>query len=1180
MEKSGNWVCPTSGHFVKPLYNQEAMSLSCPRAIPRARLVLSFAFSALFLVATSSFAADTPAIRAQAAKQNNLGVALMNQQLTQKAIDQFGVAYQTDPTMVTALLNQGIGYLYLNKMPEAQKAFDEAAEKDPKNPAVWYCLGLADHGQGKSAEAVERFQKVVELVPDNADAHYFLASSYLELKEFDKAIVEYQKALAINPLHTSSEFGLARALQRSGNPQEAKVHFQRFEHLSRDKISAPITHTYGEEGRLAKASDVFLPGPRVGTMIPITFASSPIGNAPKDNQKVGGGACFLDVDGDGVADLILLSSGEQAIHVYRNNGGSFTSLEPKDTGLVATGEALACAVGDYDNDGLPDLAIAFTDRVMLFKNEGQGRFTDVTKASGIEPRNQPAALTFVDYDHDGDLDLFVTGKTLSGADGKAGPGPNVLWRNNGNKTFTEWTEQTGLFGSGETTAAVLSDINSDRAVDLVVAGSGSAPIVYINPREGKFKATPMFDETGLAPTVGIYVLDFNKDGWMDIAVTHAGAPGISLWRSVVGKRFERVPLPLKDAQRAWGITAVDVDNDGWLDLAMVVETAQGPEVHVLRNMGPDGFEDVSKSLGLDKIQLQEPRSVIAADVDADGDADLVITQLAGPPLWLRNDGGNKNHSLKLALKGGADNKMGTGTEIEVFAGGLWQKWEMVGAAGYMSQGPPELLAGLGSADHADIVRLLWPTGVPQDELEVATTKKANFTELDRRGSSCPVLFAWNGSRYQFVTDVIGAAVIGHWVSPVARNVADPDEWVKVDGNLLKARNGNMSVRFAEPMEEVNYIDQVRMVAVDHPVGTEVFPNEGFLNEPPFPTEKTIVSTAAHVPAGAWDDSGRDVLDLLRTQDHRYVFDFKLLNYAGYANMHTLTLDMGEWNAANPLRLLLHGFIEYFSASSMYAAWQAGLEPIAPYVEAQLPDGSWKRVMDEMGFPAGLPRTIVSDLTGKLPPGTRRIRIKTNLQIYWDQILIDNAPERANQVRQTEMPLSLAKVEFHGYPQQIDGATHGDLTYNYENVSATGPFIKQRGNYTRYGDVTHLLNKVDDHDVIFGSGEEIDAEFSVNGLPALPAGWKRDYFFYANGFVKDMDFYEASPFTVADMPFHAMSGYPYGDGEHFPDDANAIQYRLNWNDRFESGKTPNGFQLHYVLTPAEPPAAPASSRGGK
>ena len=1062
------------------------MSLLSFSAGARFSAVRLFVAGGLLWFAGTAYAADAVAVRAQAAKENNMGVALMNQQLTQKAVDTFAKAYSTDPTMTTAVLNQGIGLLYLNKMPEAEKAFEEAAAKDPKNPAVWYCLGLAAHAQGKSSEAAENFQKVVDLAPKNPDGHYFLGSSYMEMKDYEKAIVEFQAALAINPLHTSSEFGLARALQRSGKPDEAKVHFQRFEHLSRDKISAPITHTYGEEGRLARAADVFTPEPKVGAMNPITFVSLPIGAAAKEQQKVGGGVCFLDADGDGMADIVLPSTGEQAVRVFRNSGsGKYEEAKAQELGLTTSGAAVACAVGDFDNDGLPDLALALTDRVVLFRNEGKGHFTDVTKAAGIEPRNQPAGLTFVDYDHDGDLDLFVTGKPAAGA--AAGAGPNVVWRNNGNKTFTDWTEQTGLGGTGETTGAVLSDINSDRAVDLVVTGSSKSPVVYINPREGKFKPLPEFDDAGLTPTVGVYVLDFNKDGWMDIAVTHAGAPGISLWRNVDGTRFERVPLPLKDAIRGWGVTGFDVDNDGWLDLAVVIETAKGSEVRVLRNMGPAGFEDVSRSLGLDKMQLRDARSVVAADVDGDGDADLVVTQLNGAPLVLRNDGGNKNHSLKLALKGGADNKTGTGTEIEVFAGGLWQKWEMAGASGYMSQGPPELIAGLGAAEQADIVRLLWPTGVPQDEMDVATSKPVSFTEIDRRGSSCPVLFAWDGTRYQFVTDVIGAAVVGHWISPVAKNTADPDEWVKVDGNLLKARNGNMSVRFAEPMEEVNYIDQLRMVAVDHREGTEVYPNEGFLNEPPFPVEKTVVSSAARVPAGAWDDSGRDVLELLRHQDHQYVVDFKLLNYAGYANMHTLTLDLGDWTEKNPLRLLLHGFIEYFSASSMYSAWQAGLEPIAPYVEAQMPDGSWKRVMDEMGFPAGLPRTIVADLTGKLPKGTRRIRITTNLQIYWDQILVENGADLSKHIRQTEMPLRLAKVQYHGYPQQIDGATHGDLSYNYENVSATGPFIKQRGSYTHYGDVTPLLKKVDDRFVIFGSGEEIDAEFSTDASAGAACG---------------------------------------------------------------------------------------------
>jgi len=322
----------------------------------------------------------------------------------------------------------------------------------------------------------------------------------------------------------------------------------------------------------------------------------------------------------------------------------------------------------------------------------------------------------------------------------------------------------------------------------------------------------------------------------------------------------------------------------------------------------------------------------------------------------------------------------------------------------------------------------------------------------------------------FISDVIGAGVVGHWTSPAERNTPDPDEWIKIDGPRLKADHGKLNLRFGEPMEEVNFIDQVRLVAVDHPEGTNVFPNERFLSETPFVNSETIVSEEARAPAGAWDDHGNDVLPLLRSVDHQYVKDFTNLPYAGFTNSHALTLDLGAWISGKPLLLWLHGFIEYFSANSMYAAWQAGIAPIPPYVEAQLPDGSWRRIIEDMGFPAGLPRTIVVDLTGKMPPGSRRIRLVTNLQIYWDQVLVDNDVRLAGTsakagIRQTELPLMNASLAFRGYPQQIDGQTSGDLNYDYKQMSRTGPFIPQRGAYTHYGDVTPLLQQVDDEYVI-------------------------------------------------------------------------------------------------------------------
>jgi tetratricopeptide (TPR) repeat protein len=1104
---------------------------------------------------------------AAAARANNTGVALMNQQLMEKALAKFEEARKLDPSSAIPTLNQGIALLYLRKLPEAEEALKKASSIDPNNVRIWYSLGLTHFTGDNPSLAIDDFNRALKIDPDDADSHYYLGSLYLNLKNYPNAISEFEAALKINTLHASAEFGLASALQRSGRVPEAREHLKRFQKITQTKIGTPLTVTYGEQGHNATVEDMLAPLQPAGPMIPVKFVAqggTTASSATKD--AIGGGACILDVEGKGEKDIIAMSDGDAAIRIYRpaQNGG-VEEIPAQQLGLAVSGHGIACAVGDYDNDGKPDLAVTLTDRIILFHNLGHGKFADTTKAVGIEQLNHPAGLTFVDFDHDGDLDLYVTGSPLA-----SGKGPSVLWRNNGDSTFTEWTDPTGLAGSANSTGATLSDINNDRAVDLVVTGSGSSPTIYENQREGPFKPVALYSETGLAPTRGVYIFDFNKDGWMDVAVTHAGAPGISLWRNVEGKRFERVSLPITDATAAWGVTAIDIDNDGWIDLAAIVETTNGPQLRVWRNRGSEGFEDVSNAVGLSNLKLANPRSVIAADLDGDGAADLIITQANAAPLVLRNVGGNKNHSLRIELAGLADNKSAIGTKVEVFSNGHVQKFEIPGGSGYLSQGSTEILAGLGQVESADVVRLLWPTGVPQDELDVAANKPVALQELDRRGSSCPVLFAWDGSKYQFVSDVIGAAVVGHWVSPTATNNARPDEWIKVDGSQLKARNGYFSLRFGEPMEEINYIDQLRLVAVDHPAGTEVYPDERFLNEPPFASGATVVaSPQTHEPAGAWDDQGRDVLALLAKRDHKYVRDFTNLKYAGYANMHTLTLDLGDWSPHNPLRLFMHGFIEYFSASSMYAAWQAGLKPVSPYVEAQMPDGSWKRIIDDMGFPAGLPRTIVVDLSGKLPHGTRRIRIKTNLQIYWDQVLVDNGPQSAANTRRTELPLAMAHLAFRGYPQQVDGETPGDLTYHYDRISMTGPFQWQRGSYTKYGDVTSLLRGIDNHYVIFGSGEEIDAEFSDASLSPLPAGWKRDYLFYANGFVKDMDFYEAMPFTVAQMPFHEMSTYPYPTSEHYPEDNRSLKYQLDWNDRFESGERMQLFQFNYEPTVSQP-----------
>ncbi|MDE3201872.1 MAG: VCBS repeat-containing protein [Acidobacteriota bacterium] len=1090
----------------------------------------------------------------------------MGQQFTDKAATAFTQALEQDPHLVQAAINKGIALMYLQKLPEAEEALKSALRLAPDNPQAWYNLGLAQHANNETAEALKSFQNAVKYDPYDADSYYFAGVCLSEMKDYAQSIAMFKKALDNQPLHASAEFAMARALQRSGDTPAAREHFVIFRHLSTTKISTPIGLAYGEQGHYSTVLPVEQPQEQQAEMIPVKFEASEIGGNAELHEATGG-ACMLDATGAGQMDLVLMSDSNKAIRIYhREKDGKFTELNEADLGLQASGDAVACTVGDFDADGLNDLAVAFSDKVMFFRNLGKGKFENVTASVGITAKNKPTGISFIDFDHDGDLDLFLTGAPL-----QTGGEANVLWRNNGNKTFTEWTEEAALGGTSKTNAAILTDFNNDRAVDIAVTGGSTSPTLYVNPREGKYPAQALYDEK-LPESRGITVLDYNKDGWMDIAVTHDGAPGLTLWRNVEGPNhkgrvFVRVQLPLTGVKSAWGVTPIDIDNDGWIDLAAIVETSAGARVVVLRNKGDGTFENISSRLGLDKVHLKAARGLIAADVDGDGAADLIVTQKDAAPVLLRNIGGNKNHSVLLNLIGYADNKTAIGSKVEIYAEGQWQKWELPGASGYATQGPKQLLIGLGKADHIQLLRILWPTGVLQDEIDLPHTPVISMKEADRRGSSCPVLFVWDGHKYKLVTDVIGAGVLGHWFTPTRRNTPNPSEWIKVNGNDIAPVDGKMSIRFIEPMEEVNYIDQLRLVAVDHPENVEVNPDERFLDDPPFASGRVIASAQARLPLGAWDGNGHNVLGVLSHADHTFASGFTPTPYDGFANTHYLTLDLGQVDMSKPLHLLMTGYVNYFSATSLYAAWQAGIKPISPYVEAQLSNGRWERIPGEAGFPAGLERTIVVDLTGKLPSGTQKIRLVSNLEIYWDQVLVDNEP--AGEFRTSEMQLTHATEHFRGYPLQIEGKSSGDLNYDYNRVSLTGPFQRQRGNYTRFGDVTPLLKGIDDKFAIFGSGEEIAAEFDTYTLPTLPPHWKRDYFFYANGYVKDMDWWDASPYTVAQLPFHKMSAYPYPKTEKYPDDTDALNYELNFNTRFDSGNPVGSYRFDYESLPSTP-----------
>jgi tetratricopeptide (TPR) repeat protein len=1090
-----------------------------------------------------------------ALRLNTLGVAYMNQQKSGEAQKYFERSLEADPAFAQARMNLGISLLAQQKIEQAQVALEAASAQLPDDAYAWYNLGLAYKDASQPAKAIRAFEQVEKIAPEEPDAFYFEGYLYSQLQQYEKAIPAFQKALRLAPTHASAQFGLARAYQRKGDTDAAREGMKRFQKITSEHLGTPFGAGYGDQGKFSLAE--FVPGAetRAPAEIPVKYEVQPLQKLLSGMTTSTGssGACFLDFDGDEKTDLFLVGTGSAKSRLLHNAGGGRFEDVTEKAGLSGMGGGFGCAAGDFDNDGQTDLALCQADGLRLLHNEGHEKFADVTEKVGIRREKGCAGLTFVDYDHDGDLDLYVTSNGAR----------NVMWRNNGNSTFTDVSAETGLGIDGTSGGAVSSDFNNDRAIDLVVAGGAHGAAVYLNPREGKFSELPGIDfaKEKLPPAVGVVAFDFNKDGWMDLAFTHAGAPGISLWKNVDGKRLERVALPDFAWKQGWGIAWLDYDNDGWLDLAAVGEGANGGEIRVLRNLAEAGWADVTKNVRLDGAKLKEPRALAVADLKNDGSPDLVVTQAGGDTLVLENIGANQNHWMRIDLKALNDNKSSIGTKLELFAGSLYQKWEMQGASGYLGQNAPSLLVGLGKEKAADVLRLLWPTGVPQDEVNLAAEKTQTIGELDRRGSSCPVLFSWNGREYEFIADMIGPGVVGHWVAPGERDVPDPDEYLKVPAESVREKNGRLSFRFMEPMEETVYLDQVKLLAIDHPAGMEVNPNERFVSAPPFPEFRVIATKHARVPAGAWDDRGRDVLALLAKRDRKYVTGFESLPMAGFAKLHWIELDLGVWDAAKPLRLLLDGYTDYFTATSMYAADQAGIKVIAPFVEAQDAQGKWVRVVEDMGFPAGLARTMVADLTGKIPAGTRRIRIVSNLKIYWDAVRIDQTPE-ANGVRVTEVPLAAASLAYLGYPKEIRLDPASDTTYSFSKRSLTGPYAHAAGNYTRFGDVTNLLRAADEKFTVFSSGEGVELEFDPQGLAKLPAGWVRDYFFYANGFEKDMDFYAAYAFTVEPLPKHGMTSYPYPEGKQYPLDEEHLQYELEYNTRSRSDRLPGNLRYTY------------------
>ncbi|HEX7317631.1 MAG TPA: FG-GAP-like repeat-containing protein [Pyrinomonadaceae bacterium] len=1082
---------------------------------------------AVFWSRRQEAAPQAPAARStreEAYRANNLGVALLEQFKHKEGAEQFRRALGLDPKLALARTNLAIALYNVPDLAASQKEAETAAAASPNAPQPHYILGLIARQQNRTEDAAAAFQRVLKIDPRDVGANVQMGQLYVQQRKFTEAVAALRLALEEEPYNGTALYNLATSLIRGGQREEGTRLMQQFQALRASGAATTVGTNYLEQGRYAEAlASTGAEADLVDKRTPeVSFADATAAVISSGNDS-GGALLLFDFDNDGDLDLFT-----GARKLFRNDGGKLSDVTAA-SGLPADakGAVLGAVAGDYDNDERPDLFIINSDSLALFHNEGGGRFKDATTAARIPARaNTSGAVAFVDSDHDGDLDIFVAA--------------GLLLRNNGDGTFADVTAASKISApTGRAVAVVPTDYDNRRDVDLLVVGDAGPPALWKNLRDGTFRNVAT--EAGLELKGGqlgpVAAGDVNKDGFTDFYFSRAEGAGEFALSDGKG-RFRMNAWPLSQVGEPAAAQFIDYDNDGLLDLLTLWRAPKGgATLRVLRNTG-DGWADVSAQAvkgtfggETEAVQL----SLASGDVDGDGDVDLIVGSTlqgkAGRLGVARNEGGSRNRSLRVGLAGKVSNRGGVGAKVELRAGSLQQKLESYSAS--PAPAPADVIFGLGQRTSADAVRILWPSGVVQAETQSAAAPKPDagvvpgafkVTELDRKPSSCPFLYAWNGERFEFVTDFMGPAETGAWAGPGQYNLPDPDEYVRISGDQLKEKNGRYELRVTNELEEALFVDRLQLIAVAHPSSVEVYPDEGLRDAPP--DFKLYAAKGARPPDAATDEHGHDVLGRLTKLDRTYPDDFKLLPIRGYAEPHTLTLDLGT-DAARRGRtlLLLTGWTDYAWSSDNVAASQRGLELKFPSLQVKDGEGKWRTVVGNIGIPVGRPQTLVVDLTGKFPSESREVRIVTNMRVYWDQIQVaagvDDSP-----LKLTRLDPDSADLRWRGFSAEVRPDGREPLSYDYARVSHASPWMAFTGSFTREGDVRELLKVADDMFVVSRAGDEVSLSFDASTLPALPDGWTRTFLLYADGFSKEMNIHSASPEQVAPLPFHGMKHYPY------------------------------------------------------
>jgi hypothetical protein len=721
------------------------------------------------------------------------------------------------------------------------------------------------------------------------------------------------------------------------------------------------------------------------------------------------------------------------------------------------------------------------------------------RLNGIRIAQVPSiiSVTSGDFNNDGLLDLCIVQRN----------GVQLLERR-GNT----WRNVRANLPAGKFSKCLWLDYDHDYDLDLILLGEKSYLFRNEGP-QGFANRTADFPFVSGTAVDGVNFRLIADTRGFDLVVTYTDRTTVLYRDQLLGKYvaedYPSIPMGARN------LLAGDFNANGQLDIAF----GDAPQVFAdLRNSG----------------QPELHKAVVAIDRNNDGLLDL-IAQENGQWIEKRNATKTANRSLQVKLAGVKNLITSPAAEVELKIGGLYQKQTYVGAPVHF---------GVGQARQVDVIRITWPNGLIQNEMQQAVKPLLEFKEAQRLSGSCPIVWTWNGTGFEYITDVLGVAPLGASAGDGTFFPTDSDEYVSLRGEQLQPNAaGYLEVRLTEELSEAAYFDRIRLLAVDHPADIEVYSNEKWKG-PPFPEFRLFAVKHPVPPRRAWDHRGQDVTGKLLRKDRTYPDGFRRSS-AGVAEMHSLTLDFGSAAPDNNAILVLEGWVDWADGSTFLAEAQAGPGLQPPYLEVQDAQGNWVKVIEEMGMPSGKPKAMVVDLAGKFLSASRQIRIVTNLCVYWDRIFLSEGnlpPEHALH----KVPLASGQLRFRGFsPSIIHPERKQPEEFTYPDPVPTSLWNPTPGLYTRYGDVAELLRHTDNHLVVTGSGDEVQLEFNPASLPPLPPGWRRDYLLHVEGWAKDRDANTAHSQTVGPLPFQNMSAYPYNQEiEKYP----APEYEKEFNTR--------------------------------